>query len=165
MFCTITTFFLTYQNSLDSQTVIENSKVIVQNLSQNTNDETIYLWQIEIPKINCIANISEGTDEKTLDKYVGHFEESKRRNGNIALAAHNRGYAVNYFSRIKELNLGDEILYSYNEFSKSYIVISKEIIKSTDFSKIKNTKKNHITLITCVENEPEFRRCIIAEEI
>ncbi len=158
MFCTITTLFFSYQNKLNSQNV-------VQNLCQNTNDEIIYLWQIEIPKINCVANISEGTDEKTLDKYVGHFENSKRRNGNIALAAHNRGFSVNYFSRLKELNLGDEILYNYNEYSKSYKVISKEIIKNTDFSKIQNTEKNQITLITCVENEPEFRRCIIAEEI
>lgn len=150
---------------MDSQKTTEKSNVLVQDLAQDTNSEIIYLWQIEIPKINCLANISEGTDEKTLNQYVGHFEDSKRRNGNIALAAHNRGYNVNYFSRIKELNLGDEILYSYNEFSKSYKVISKEIIKNTDFSKIEDTKKNQITLITCVENEPEFRRCIIAEEI
>jgi len=150
---------------LDSQKTTEKSNVLVQDLAQDTDSEIIYLWQIEIPKINCLANISEGTDEKTLNQYVGHFEDSKRRNGNIALAAHNRGYNVNYFSRIKELNLGDEILYSYNEFSKSYKVISKEIIKNTDFSKIEDTKKNQITLITCVENEPEFRRCIIAEEI
>ena len=150
---------------MDSQKTTEKSNVLVQDLAQDTDSEIIYLWQIEIPKINCLANISEGTDEKTLNQYVGHFEDSKRRNGNIALAAHNRGYNVNYFSRIKELNLGDEILYSYNEFSKSYKVISKEIIKNTDFSKIEDTKKNQITLITCVENEPEFRRCIIAEEI
>lgn len=150
---------------MDSQKTTEKSNVLVQDIAQDTNSEIIYLWQIEIPKINCLANISEGTDEKTLNQYVGHFEDSKRRNGNIALAAHNRGYNVNYFSRIKELNLGDEILYSYNEFSKSYKVISKEIIKNTDFSKIEDTKKNQITLITCVENEPEFRRCIIAEEI
>ena len=68
--------FFSYQNKLNSQNV-------VQNLCQNTNDEIIYLWQIEIPKINCIANISEGTDENTLDKYVGHFENSKKRNGNL----------------------------------------------------------------------------------
>ena len=35
----------------------------------------------------------------------------------------------------------------------------------TDLSKIEETKENRITLITCVENMPEYRLCIQAEEI
>lgn len=31
------------------------------------------IWEIEIPKIGLVAKISEGTDQNTMSKYVGHF--------------------------------------------------------------------------------------------
>ena len=39
------------------------------------------------------------------------------------------------------------------------------IIKDTDWSKLENTQDNRITLITCVENVPDSRRCIQGIEI
>ena len=39
------------------------------------------------------------------------------------------------------------------------------IIKDTDWSYLQETKENKLTLITCVENEPKYRRCIQAIEI
>jgi len=122
------------------------------------------IWKIEIPKINLTAEISSGTTEDVLNNYVGHFSETAKDNGNVGLAAHNRGYNVNYFSRIKELENGDEIYYTYNGIRKEYIVNSKLIIKDTNWNYLKNTEDNRITLITCVENEPEYRRCIQAIE-
>ena len=77
------------------------------------------LWQIEIPKIDLIAQISEGTSDVILNEYIGHFEETQKVNGNVGLAAHNRGYRVNYFARIKELELGDEIYYTVNRNKKN----------------------------------------------
>ena len=68
-----------------------------------------YDWYLEIPKINLQAEIREGTDES-----IAHFTETVRENGNIGLAGHNRGYEVNYFERIKELEKGDKIFYAYN---------------------------------------------------
>lgn len=55
--------------------------------SKNTNKK---IWKIEIPKINLIAMIEEGTSEQTMNKYVGHFENTEKWNGNVGLAAHNR---------------------------------------------------------------------------
>ena len=117
-------------------------------------------WKIIIPKISLEASISEGTGKEVMDKYVGHFEETSKSSGNVGLAAHNRGYAVNYFARIKELQEGDEIIYKYNDFEKTYKVVENKIIKDTDWEDLEETKENKITLITCVENEPEYRRCI-----
>lgn len=119
-------------------------------------------WFLEIPKINLKAEISEGTTPEILNKYIGHFIETPKENGNIVLAAHNRGYRVNYFERLKELEIGDEIIYSYNGKSLKYIVDLKTIIKDTQIEVLENTKDNILTLITCVENEPEYRRCIKA---
>ena len=142
-------------------------------ISINPNTNTIYkitsakeknkikqIWKIEIPKINLTATINDGIDNITLNKYVGHFIETPIEEGNIALAGHNRGYDVNYFSRLKELREGDEIIYRFNDLKLTYKVDTIKVIKDTDIEVIENTRKNQITLITCVENEPELRRCI-----
>ena len=135
-------------NSLNNQTNSQKSQ-------QETEE-----WYIEIPIINLKANIKEGTEKETLDDYVGHFEETKNDKGNIGLAAHNRGYKVNYFQNLKKLKEGDEIIYKYKNIQRTYIVKTLKIIKDTDWSYLENTNENKITLITCVENEPEYRRCV-----
>ena len=117
-------------------------------------------WKIEIPKVNVDAEIKDGVDQENLNKYVGHFEESGYISGNICLAAHNRGYKVNYFQNLKNLEIGDKIIYQYKNMKLVYIVKVIKIIQDTDIDVIKPTKENKITLITCVENKPELRRCI-----
>ena len=141
---------------------LENNIVekVVSNQVDNTNE-----WSLEIPIISLKANISEGTTKEVMDTYIGHFEESPRDSGNICLAAHNRGYENNYFANLKKLKKGDGIIYRYKNVEKRYIVQKHEIIKDTDWTNLENTEENMITLITCVENEPEFRRCIQAEEL
>lgn len=139
--------------TLQSENIFDGEKEI-----KNT------IWQINIPKIELSADISNGTDKETLNKYVGHFIETPIEDGNIALAGHNRGYDVNYFSRLKELREGDEIIYIHNEINRIYEVTKNKIIKDTDIDVLENTEENILTLITCVENEPNYRRCVQAEE-
>lgn len=122
------------------------------------------VWQIKIPKIELEANIAEGTSVETLNKYVGHFEETQKEIGNVGLAAHNRGYDVNYFEKLKELELGDEIIYIVNGNERKYVVSLITIINDTEWTNLENTKENRLTLITCLENEPSKRRCIQAIE-
>ena len=133
------------------------------NIYENSNFEN-NIWQIKIPKIELSAGISNGTDKETLNKYVGHFIETPIEEGNVALAGHNRGYDVNYFSRLKELREGDEIIYIHNEINRIYEVTKNKIIKDTDIDVLENTEENILTLITWVENEPNYRRCVQAEE-
>lgn len=123
------------------------------------------LWQIEIPKINLVAPIEEGTTTEIMNEYVGHFTETPKDNGNIGLAAHNRGYRVNYFEKLKLLKENDLIIYTYKEKVSKYKVSQIGIIKDTDWSKLENTKENKLTLITCLENEPEYRRFVQAIKI
>lgn len=117
-------------------------------------------WILEIPKIQLKANIYYGTTKEVMDKYIGHFDNTKFWSGNIGLAAHNRGYKVNYFCRLKELQIGDEIKYTTVFGTRVYKVEVITIIEDTDWSYLQETKENRITLITCVENEPNHRRCI-----
>ncbi len=151
--------FTTQENLIQNQTI--DSKNLEEDNTSNLDEvNTLDNWYIQIDKIALKAPIQEGTSQKILEDYVGHFEESSKNLGNICLAAHNRGYKNNYFGRLKELQEGDEITYTYENIEKIYIVTKHEIIKNTDWSLLEPTEENTITLITCVENEPEYRRCI-----
>ena len=121
-------------------------------------------WKIEIPKIGVNAPIKSGTTQAVLSTAVGHFPGTTSWNGNIPLAGHNRGYLCNFFKNLKYLEMGDKIIYHSKEGRREYKVIFNKIIKQTDWTYIQNTKDNRITLITCVENMSEYRRCIQAIE-
>lgn len=143
----------------------KNAELIEENveLNQKVIDESE--WALKIQKINLEAKINEGTTKEVMDEYIGHFEETPKELGNVGLAAHNRGYKKNYFENLKKLQIGDEITYIYKGKEKNYKVSKISIIKDTDWSMLENTEENELTLITCVENEPEYRRCVKAEEI
>ena len=137
---------------------------IMNESSLSQTEEKEEIWQIEIPKISVKAPISEGTTKEILNQYVGHFQTTAKENGNIGLAAHNRGYEVNYFQDLKLLKEGDKIIYQHNDFRKTYEVKKIRIIKDTEWTYLEETEENQLTLITCVENQPEYRRCIQAIE-
>ena len=140
----------------DSIELVDEAPLVEEKYPEN--------WYIKIPTISLIAQIKQGTTKEILDKSVGHFEESPVLKGNVCLAAHNRGYEVNYFEKIKNLLLNDVIIYQYGNTEKTYTVSNITIIKETDWSYVEE-KGNKITLITCVDNKPEYRLCIQATEI
>ena len=147
-------------------TIYENKTVILENVvNENTKDNLIpSVWNLEIPKIGLKANIEESTTDEVLNRNIGHFVCSGYIYGNIALAAHNRGYEVNYFKDLKLLKKGDEIKYKHNDFEKIYEVEKCRIIRRDELEYLEQTEDNMLTLITYVENQPEYRRCIQAEE-
>lgn len=148
------------QNNINN-TANTQVKANISKKLRNDNKE----WKIKIPKISLEAKIASGTSEEVMNKYVGHFENTEKWKGNVGLAAHNRGYPVNYFNKLKELKIGD-LIYYYTEFGeKKYKVIVTTIIKDIDWSYLKPTQDNRITLITCVENIPDKRRCVQAIEV
>lgn len=127
---------------------------------QNIIEKDNMIWRIEIPIIGVSAPIAEGTTNEIMDQYVGHFDTTSKLDGNIGLIAHNRGYPVNYFRDLKTLNIGDEVIYFYGNVTKKYTVNLITVIDDTDWSYLEKTEENKITLITCVENQPQYRRCI-----
>ena len=90
--------------------IIPAQTYALQNAEEISQEIVIDNWKIEIPEIGLVANISNGTDEETMNKYVGHFEETNFLKGNVGLAAHNRGYPVNYFKDLNKLEKGDKIV-------------------------------------------------------
>lgn len=83
----------------------------------------------------------------------------------MCLAAHNRGYKCNFFQKIKDLKVGDEVIYLTKQGKKIYKVQTNKAILETDWNYLKETKDNRITLITCIENRREYRRCVQAVQV
>lgn len=162
------------KKEVDTTLVLKTSKVnpIKENVEENIeideavkNQYKINEWRIFISKINLDAPILEGTTKEILRRGVGHFTSTSKWDGNVVLAAHNRGYKYNFFQEIKRLEIGDIIEYQTEQGKRTYEVCGKEKIKETDLSILENTKENKLTLITCVENMPEYRLCIQAKEL
>ena len=148
-------------NMVYSQKIPIESQTQRQIVQANLSNQ----WRLQIPKLNLNAHIEEGTTGDVLLRAVGHFEDTNQWNGNVCLAGHNRGYQCNFFQKIKTLNLGDEIIYCKKKKKKVYQVQTNKIILETDWSYLKDTKDNRITLITCEENRREYRRCIQAVQV
>lgn len=151
------------QNNSEN-TLLENTEA--NHIEEILPEEKLaeYEWGLFIPKIDLIAPIQEGTSKEIMNQAVGHFENTAIEKGNVGLAAHNRGYLVNYFQNLKKLQLGDIVYYKYNQTIREYEVDVVTIIRDDDWSYLEDTEENRLTLITCVENEPSYRRCIQAVE-
>jgi len=132
----------------------------IQNTAINPNT-----WCLEIPKIGLRGNIANGTSAGVLNQFIGHFDETPRDSGNVGLAAHNNGHAVNYFANIKNLEANDVIYYTSNGVKKTYVVVSKDIIDVYDWSKLSATGDERVTLITCIDGNTEIRLCVQAVRV
>ena len=155
-------------------------KKVIENEKQNTIEQTEETEETEheiteddgfdediigsliINKINLNGTIKEGSTREILKDYIGHIEETAKYDGNVGLAAHNRGNQYSYFARINELELGDEIIYQTKYGERKYVVDSKNEILETDWSKLEGTKENRLTLITCIKNKVNQRLCVQA---
>ena len=157
-----------YENNTNVNNLENNIEENEVNIEEQENIKKQYSnskWRIEIPKIGLVAPIKDGTTQDILALAVGHFPESNTYKGNVALAGHNRGYNCNFFENIKELKPGDKIIYYTDKGKREYKVVLNKIIQQTDWTYIEDTSDNRVTLITCVENMYEYRRCVQAVEI
>lgn len=162
-----------------SENLLENAYYIVeQQKEQNVNSVDIsndvdihngdVIGLILIPKINIEAPIREGTSQKVMENSVGHFVESDYWDGNVSLASHNSGTSAHYFEKINTLEINDEIIYKTVNGTKKYRVQHINKIKSTDWSMVNkksNNGNNTITLITCINRQPNYRLCVRGIEV
>lgn len=124
-----------------------------------------HLGTLKIPSLNVSVKIYEGTTNFVLAKGAGHFKDTSIWNGNVCLAAHNRGTNA-YFGKIHELDYGDKITLTTKKGTRTYKVYNIEKISVSDTSNLQGTSDNIITLITCVKNQADYYRwCVQAEEV
>lgn len=152
------------ENQMIQDKSFENTQTINEKEQDENTQQDEILGKLIINKISLNGEVKEGCSSEILEEYIGHIEETSKFDGNVGLAAHNRGNKYSYFARINELDNGDEIIYQTKYGTKKYIVTNKKEILETDWSMLKNTKENKLTLITCIRNKVNQRMCVQAIE-
>ena len=123
-----------------------------------------HLGTLKIPAIGLNVKIYQGTDSTALKKGAGHFEDTSIWDGNVALAAHNRG-VTNHFGQIHTLEVGDKITLTTRLGTRTYAVTSVSKVAETDRSALAPSTNNMITLYTCVRDQREQRWCVQGTEV
>lgn len=120
-----------------------------------------YLGTLKIPAIDLSVKIYEGTGSSTLKKGVGHFEETSIWDGNVALAAHNRG-VNDHFGEIHTLEIGDKVTLTTKLGTRTYKVVSVEKVNENDTSGLSPSSNDQVTMYTCVRNQRDNRWKVVA---
>ena len=148
---------------VDNITTDKEYENVVYDKQEDVWDNFV-LGILTIRKIGLKATVKEGTTNDILENYVGHIEETSMYDGNVGLAAHNRGYDNSYFARLNELEIGDIINYKTEFYDRTYVVDNIQVIYETDWSMLQSTEENRLTLITCIAGKKEQRLCVQATQ-
>lgn len=122
------------------------------------------IGRLKIPSIGVNVKVYETESLESLAKGAGHFKSTSCWDGNVGIAGHNRGI-TNHFGKIHTLKTGDQITYTTQLGTRTYEVFFVGQIEETDFSRLKRTNDNIITLVTCVQNVRNMRWCVQAREV
>lgn len=117
------------------------------------------LGTLQIPAIGLTVRVFEGTDSAALLRGAGHFTGTSIWDGNVVVAAHNRGVR-NDFGKIHTLRTGDTITLTTKLGIRTYSVTSVTKVLYTDTSGLAPGCEDTITLYTCVQDQPAYRWCV-----
>lgn len=141
------------EDKIQDRLTNDDGNVTKEDLTLKINGETVF-GVINIPKINYEGLVYEGTNLETLDKGIGHFENSSYFEGNVCLAGHNY---TGVWKNLYTLQNGDKITYTSFLGTKEYEVNKIVQVNATDWTLLEDTDDNSLTLVTCVKNEPNLR--------
>ena len=119
---------------------------------------------LRIPRLNLTVKVFEGETMENMRIGAGRFEFTSAWDGNIGILGHNRG-VPHAIGGVANLRNGDEIIYTTRYGTRTYEVIHREQISDTDYSWLGWSDMNLLTIITCVQNTPNMRWCIVAREV
>ena len=102
---------------------------------------------LRIPRLRIEAALLEGTDDATLDRGVGHIEETAPpgTDGNAGIAGHRDGF----FRALKDIAEGDAIELQTLGGRETYRVERTWIVEPEDVSVLDPTPSRSLTLVTC----------------
>ena len=106
----------------------------------------------------------QGETTESMGKGLGHFVSSSVWDGNVCFCGHNRG-ASYVIGGIKDMSLGDTVTYTTSQGTRTYRVETIKTIASDDWTYLKSTTDNRITLVTCVAGDYSHRWMLQAVEV
>lgn len=138
-----------------------------QNTVEYSNEKMIAI--LEIPEIDLELPIYRGTEEETLQKGVGHISESDLPVGGESthslLAGHRGLPNALLFTRLNELEVGDEFVINLSGIRHIYVVCEILVIKPEDTSGLGVQEgRDLISLITCTPYGINTHRLVVTGE-
>jgi len=116
---------------------------------QSTRDQTgpTPLAILRIPRIHLEVPVLTGTDELTLNRAVGHIEDTALpgADGNAGIAGHRDGF----FRGLMNLVAGDAIQLESLDGTDDYRIERTWIVSPDDVSVLDPTPERSLTLVTC----------------
>ncbi|AMY09076.1 sortase [Luteitalea pratensis] len=102
---------------------------------------------LRIPKFGLEVPVLPGTDEVTLDRGVGHIDDTAvpGTDGNIGIAGHRDGF----FRGLKDIGVGDVIELETHHGKEVYRVQRTWVVSPDDVSVLDATPTRSLTLVTC----------------
>lgn len=103
---------------------------------------------IEIPRLNLVAVVRAGEDDRTLSEAVGWLKDTAMPwtpDGNVGLAAHRD----TFFRPIRHIKQNDQILLATRRGTYRYLVESTSIVRPEDVSVLAPVGHSVLTLVTC----------------
>ena len=105
------------------------------------------LGRFEVPRLHVSYVVLEGTDNRTLDKSIGHVEGTADigEPGNIGIAGHRN----THFRKLEWIRRGDEIRLSSPDAEFCYRVEWVRLFKPGDLEVLDPSHGPALTLVTC----------------
>ena len=102
---------------------------------------------LRIPRLGIEVAVLPGTGERTLDRAVGHIEETALpgADGNSGIAGHRDGF----FRGLKDIAEGDVIELETGRVTQVYRVERTWVVDPEDVSVLDPTPARALTLVTC----------------
>lgn len=133
-------------------------------LKKSTSNEDIEgVGILIISKINLKVVIGEGADLKTLKYAVGHFKGTALpgQKGNFCVAGHRSYVFGEYFNRLDELKIGDEIIVKTLNGEFKYKVYKTHVVLPSQVEVLNPSNDATMTLITCTPIRVATHRLIV----
>ncbi len=150
------------------QIAAARKKAIEDNLAKQQ-----VLGIIDIPSVNILEPVVEGTTKDNLKCAAGHVEGTNNigEEGNCVICAHNGGLYGVLFKYLKNVKLGDTVTitdefgeeYNYEVYD-SFTVEPDEVWILEDLKEDDGTRLETLTLFTC-ENNGKIRRVIRCDRV
>jgi LPXTG-site transpeptidase (sortase) family protein len=105
------------------------------------------LGRFEVPRLGLSYVLLEGTDDRTLDKSIGHVENTGHigESGNIGIAGHRN----THFRKLEWIRRGDDIVLTSPEGEFRYKVEWIRLVEPTDVAVLDPSHGPAVTLVTC----------------
>jgi len=119
---------------------------------------------LSIPSLGISMKVWESETNASMAKGLGHYSSTSGWDGNVGVCGHNRG-ARYTIGQIKDLSVGAIISLNTVYGERTYAVTSVNTIANNDWSYLRPTSDNRITLTTCLAGQPALRVCVQAVEV